>query len=43
MEVTVRISDCFFLCVLKTNSYVSINNEDFKEGVCIYAFAKICI
>ena len=52
MEVAVPISDCFFL--LKTNSYMSINNLNFTpckfilfetnlEGVCTYAFAKICI
>ena len=52
MEVAVPISDCFFL--LKTNSYMSINNLNFTpckfilfetnlKGVCTYAFAKICI
>ena len=53
MEVAVPISDCFFF-LLKTNSYMSINNLDFTpckfilfetnlEGVYTYAFAKICI
>ena len=51
MEVAVRTSDYFFF---KTDSYLSINNENFTpcifiscetnlEGSCIYKFAKICM
>ena len=53
MEVAVRISD-FFVLFFKSNSHMSINNENFTpckfiqfetnlEGVFIYRFAEICV